>query len=217
MVQNKTKQLTILAMLSALAFLLTAFGRIPMVLFLKYDPKDVIILIAGFIYGPLSAIVISFLVSLVEMVTISDTGLIGFVMNVLSTLAFVIPATYLYHRYKSFASAATGLFLGVVLMTGIMMLWNYLLTPLFMGIPREEVIKLLVPVILPFNIIKGSINAALSIFLYKPVVRGLRKMKYIPPSTGSKATGKIRTETYIFAGVILVSALLLALVISGKL
>ena len=93
MVQNRTKQLTILAMLSALAFLLTAFGRIPMVLFLKYDPKDVIILIAGFIYGPLSAIIISFLVSLVEMVTISDTGFIGFVMNVLSTLAFVIPAS----------------------------------------------------------------------------------------------------------------------------
>ncbi|NLY36161.1 MAG: ECF transporter S component [Tissierellia bacterium] len=217
MVQSKTKQLTILAMLSALAFLLTAFGRIPMVLFLKYDPKDVIILIAGFIYGPVSSIVISFLVSLVEMVTISDTGFIGFIMNVLSTLAFVIPATYLYHRYKSFASAAIGLFLGVVLMTGIMILWNYLLTPLFMGIPREEVIKLLVPVILPFNIIKGSINAALSIFLYKPVVRGLRKMKYIPPSTGSQSTGKIRVEAYVVAAVILTSALLLALVISGKL
>ena len=217
MVQSKTKQLTILAMLSALAFLLTAFGRIPMVLFLKYDPKDVIILIAGFIYGPLSAMIISVLVSLVEMVTISDTGFIGFIMNILSTLAFVVPATYLYHRYKSFSSAALGLFLGVILMSAIMVLWNYLLTPLFMGIPREQVIKLLVPVILPFNVVKGSINAALSIFLYKPVVRGLRKMKYIPPSTGGKGTGKLRIETYIIAGVVLSSAILLALVIAGKL
>lgn len=217
MEQTKTKQLTILAMLSALAFLLTAFGRIPMVLFLKYDPKDVIILIAGFIYGPLSSVIISFLVSLVEMVTISDTGIIGFIMNVLSTLAFVVPATYLYHRHKTLGSATLGLFLGVVLMSAIMILWNYLLTPLFLGIPREQVIPLLIPAILPFNVIKGSINAALCIFLYKPIVRGLRKTHAIPASGGGEATGKIRVEAYVMAGVVLGSAILLALVIAGKL
>ena len=216
MTHNKTKQMTTLAMLSALAFLLTTFGRIPMVLFLKYDPKDVIILIAGFIYGPLSAITISFLVSLVEMVTISDTGVIGFIMNVLSTLAFVIPATYLYEKDRSFKSAGLGMFIGIILMTGIMLLWNYLLTPLFMGIPRSEVVKLLIPAILPFNLVKGSINAALSIFLYKPIVGALRKTKYLEQSTG-KSSGKIRIETYVFAGVLLATAILLALTLSGKL
>lgn len=217
MTQSKTKQMTILAVLSTLAFLSTTFGRIPMVLFLKYDPKDVIILIAGFIFGPLSALIMSVLVSLVEMVTISDTGIIGFIMNVLSTVAFVIPATYLYHKHKTLTSAAAGLVLGIILMTAVMLLWNYLLTPLFMGIPRSEVIKLLVPAILPFNLIKGTINGALSMLLYKPIVRSLRKASMIPPSTGGQGSGKIRTEVYVLAGFILISAILVALVLNGKL
>lgn len=217
MTQSKTRQMTILAVLSALAFLSTTFARIPMVLFLKYDPKDVIILIAGFIFGPLSALMMSVLVSLVEMVTISDTGIIGFVMNVLSTCAFVVPATYLYHKHKTLHHAAIGLTLGVLLMTGIMILWNYLLTPLFMGIPRSEVVKLLLPAILPFNLIKGSINAALSMLLYKPVVRSLRKASLIPPSTGGQGSGKLRPEAYVLAGFVLISAVLIALVLNGML
>ncbi len=214
--QSKTKNLTTLAMLSALAFLLTTLGRIPMVLFLKYDPKDVIILIAGLIYGPLSAITISFLVSLVEMITISDTGIIGFVMNFLSTVAFVVPATYLYQRDRSFKSAGFGMLLGVILMTLVMLLWNYLLTPLFMGLPRSEVVKLLVPAILPFNLIKGGINAALTIFLYKPIVGTLRKTRYAPSQSTSNQ-GKIKTEVYVLALLVLISSIVFALVINGKL
>lgn len=53
---SKTKKLTTLAMFVALAFAAVALGRIPLVLFLKYDPKDVIIAISGFVYGPLSCI-----------------------------------------------------------------------------------------------------------------------------------------------------------------
>ena len=56
---ERTKKLTTLAMLCALAYVAVAVFRIPVVLFLKYDPKDVIIAIGGFIYGPLPAFVIS--------------------------------------------------------------------------------------------------------------------------------------------------------------
>lgn len=52
----------------------------------------------------------------------------------------------------------------------VMMLWNYLVAPLYMGIPREEVVKLLLPAFLPFNLIKGGLNAAITMLLYKPVV-----------------------------------------------
>ena len=59
------KKIISLAMLSAIAFAVVTFGRIPIVLFLSYDPKDVIIAIGGFIFGPLSAFIISAVVSLV--------------------------------------------------------------------------------------------------------------------------------------------------------
>ena len=86
---KRTKQLTTLAMLSALSYTLMAVGRVPVTLFLKYDPKDIIITIGGFIFGPLSALLISSVVSLVEMVTLSETGIIGLIMNILSTVCFV--------------------------------------------------------------------------------------------------------------------------------
>ena len=89
---SNTKKLTTLAMLAALAYLIMVVGRIPMVLFLSYDPKDVIIAIGGFLFGPLEAFAISFVVSLIEMFTVSDTGIIGAVINFVSTSSFACTA-----------------------------------------------------------------------------------------------------------------------------
>ena len=87
-----TKKLTILAMLSALAFLAVFLIRIPAVAFLSYEPKDVIFAIGGFMFGPLSVAAMSAIVSLIEMVTISSTGIIGCVMNILSSCSFACTA-----------------------------------------------------------------------------------------------------------------------------
>ena len=64
--RQKTKKLVSMAMLCALAYLVMLVGRIPIVLFLKYDPKDIVIAIGGFLYGPVSAFVISVVVALVS-------------------------------------------------------------------------------------------------------------------------------------------------------
>ena len=44
----KTKKLTMVAMLCAVAYVVVVVVRIPVVLFLKYEPKDVVITIGGF-------------------------------------------------------------------------------------------------------------------------------------------------------------------------
>ena len=101
MTYPQTKKLTTLGMLSAFAFLFVFLLRIPIipaVPFLKYEPKDIIILMAGFIFGPLSGLAVSIVVSLVEMLTISTTGLIGFIMNVISTAAYVVPAAFFFKK-----------------------------------------------------------------------------------------------------------------------
>ena len=98
------KKLTVLAMLCALAYIVMMVGRIPIVLFLKYDPKDVIITIGGFIYGPMSAFAVSAVVSLVEMMTVSDTGVIGCTMNILSSCSFACTAAFIYKRRRSMTS-----------------------------------------------------------------------------------------------------------------
>ena len=119
------------------------------------------------------------------MVTVGSTGLWGLLMNVLSTCAFVCTAAYFYQRNKTIKNAVIGLVVGVLLMTAVMLLWNWLITPIYMGQPREFVATLLIPYFLPFNLIKGGINATLTILLYKPVVTALRKAKLVKPSSGS--------------------------------
>ena len=67
-----------------------------------------------------------------------------------------------------------------------MMLWNALVTPLYMQVPRETVIGLLIPAFLPFNLLKAGLNASLTFLLYRPVVTALRKARLIPPSQGGQ-------------------------------
>ena len=148
----RTKRITTVGMLCAIAFLMVLFFRIPVVLFLSYEPKDVMITIGGFMFGPWTAMVISVIVSFIEMATISSTGIIGCVMNILASCCFACPAAYLYKRDHTLKGAAIGLVSGIVLATIAMLLWNYLLTPIYMGYPREAVEALLVPVFLPFNL-----------------------------------------------------------------
>ena len=74
---SKTKKLTTVGMLCAFAYAATVIGRVPLVLFLKYDPKDIIIAISGLIFGPLTAFSVALIVSLVEMFTVSENGVFG--------------------------------------------------------------------------------------------------------------------------------------------
>ena len=223
MKNEKVKQLVVMAMLAALAYVLMVLIRIPVVSFLKYEPKDVIITIGGFIYGPLTAFLISFVVSLIEMITVSDTGPIGAVMNLISTCSFACTAAFVYwkiprlkHKLKG---AIIGLVLGVIVMIGVMMLWNYFLTPIYMGYPREAVAAMLPTVFLPFNALKGGLNAAITMLLYKPVVLTLRKAHLVPESYGAPRTTGEKVGTTIgvvvSASAVLITCIVLILVLRG--
>lgn len=188
------KNIAVIGMFAAMSFVAVLLGKvIPNVAgFLSYDPKDAVVAIAGFLMGPLYTVVISVLVSLVELVTISSTGIIGCLMNIFSTVSFAFPAAILYKKVKSYQGAILGLILGVSFMTASMLLWNYFITPFYMGVPRNVVAEMIVPVFLPFNAIKGGLNAALTLLLYKPLVTTLRRAKLVPESYSVGATVKVR-------------------------
>ena len=171
---SRTKKLTTVGMLCAFTYMATVIGRIPLVLFLKYDPKDIIIAISGLIFGPLTSFSVALIVSLVEMLTISENGILGFLMNVISSCSFACTAAFIYKKKRRLSGAIVGLFCGWGCMVLVMLLWNYLITPVYMGYPRKVVAKLLIPAFLPFNLIKGGLNAAMTMILYKPVITALR-------------------------------------------
>ena len=206
MKHEKMKKLTVLAMLSAIAYVAVALLRFPVVLFLSYEPKDVVIAIGGFLYGPLAALGISLVVSFIEMLTISSTGWIGFVMNFLSSAAFAGTAALLYRKKRTQGSAIAGLFGGALLMTVLMLLWNYIITPLYMHTARADVAAML----------KGCLNATITVLLYKPVVQGLRHAHLLPPSkTPGRMPVKRRLAVWLGALAVLAVCIVLVLVLHG--
>jgi riboflavin transporter FmnP len=114
------------------------------------------------------------------MVTVSSTGPIGLLMIVLSTAAFALPPSLMYRRERTLKNAALGLGLGVALMTAMMLAWNYIVTPMYMGVPRQVVAGMLLPTFLPFNLVKGSLNAGITMLLYKPLSSALRRAGMLP-------------------------------------
>ena len=211
-----TKYITVVAMFCAVSFISVLIAKvIPNVAgFLSYEPKDAVIVIAGFIMGPDASAIIALIVSFIEMISISTTGPIGFLMNVLASCAFAVPAAWLYKTNRSYKDAIVGLVLCLVLMTVCMLLWNYIITPMYMGVEREVVAGMLAGVFLPFNLIKGGINAGLALLLYKPIVGALRKAKLVEPSTGGQK-GKFSLGGTVFALVVLATFVLLFLVLAG--
>lgn len=179
---SKTKKISTIAMLCAITYVVMAVGRIPVVLFLKYDPSDVIVTLGGLIWGPMTSCIVSAVVAVVEMVTVSDTGIIGCIMNIVQTLSFACTAAVIYKKKHTLSGAAAGLAAGCITTVIVMLLWNYLVTPLYMGYPRETVAEMLLPVFLPFNLLKGGLNASITFLLYMPVITALRKSGYIMPS-----------------------------------
>ena len=209
------KEMVLIAMLAAIAYVIVAFIRIPVVLFLKYEPKDVIITIGGFLLGPLAAFITSLVVSLVEMVSISDTGPIGALMNLLSTCSFACTAAIFYKKRHTLSGAISGLVLGSVVMVAAMLLWNWLITPLYMGVARSAVEGMLIPMFLPFNLLKAGLNSALVLVLYKPLVTALRKANLAPSKVQSSSTGN-KTGVMILGLILLATCILLLLVFQGK-
>lgn len=218
---TKTKKLTALALLSALAYLAMAVARVsimPAAEYLKYDPKDVIITIGGFIFGPLSSFFMSVVVSFIEMLTVSSTGLIGLVMNVISTCSFACTAAFIYKKKHTMGGAVAGLVSGWLLATAVMMLWNYFVTPIYTGFPRDAVAKMLIPVFMPFNLIKGGLNAAITMLLYKPVRTALLKSNLSPAfNEAAPQPGKVNVGAVLASLFVIVTCVLVILVLQGRL
>ena len=207
------KKLATLAMITCLAYVVMLVSKLmPSVNgFLDFDFKDVVICIGGFVYGPAAAAAVSLVVAFIEMVTISTTGPWGFLMNFLATASFCCTACFIYKKHHTMKGAVIGLILGVIALVCVMLLWNYLVTPIYQKVPREAIVDMLLPVFLPFNAVKGGMNLAATLLLYKPIVTALRKANLLAPS--SNAAVAVQRERHL--GTILVSLVLLITCILG--
>ncbi len=174
---ERTAKLVKMAMLGAISLVLVMIVRIPFppAPFLVYDPADVPIFIGTFAFGPLAGLMITIIASFIQAFPLGGDGLIGFIMHVFATGSFVLISGFLYQKNKTKKGAVIALLSGVIVMTITMLLWNLLITPIYMGVPREAVIGMIMPILLPFNLLKSGINAIVTFITYKSIARFLHK------------------------------------------
>ena len=216
--KTNVRKMTAVAMLCAVTYVFMLVSKIVPAVegFLQFDAKDVVITIGGFIFGPLYAVIISAIVAFLEFITVSHTGVIGLVMNVVSTASFSAVAAFVYYRKKTLSGAFLSLIIGTVTLTLVMLLWNYFITPLYMEVPREVIKAMLPTVFLPFNLVKGIINSGFILFMYRPIVIALQKTGLVETKAESKKK-KILSLTFV-VGIIVVAAFIpVILIMAGVL
>ena len=173
---KKMVTMSVLAALSIVLMLLIRLPLIPAAPYLIYEPADVPILVGSFIFGPMAGVLITLVVSAIQATLLSSDGLVGFCMHVIATGAFAITAGLIYKKLHTIKGAIIALIAGTLAMTLIMIPTNLIIQPNFYGVPYEVVKSMLVPVLIPFNLMKAGINSAVTLVVYKTISRLVHKM-----------------------------------------
>lgn len=209
------KKLSVTAMLSALAYICMFVFKFK-VSFLTFDFKDAILAVISFLYGPVYAILSSVTVAFFEFITVSDTGLYGLIMNSLSSITFTCVCGLFYKYRRTLSGAIIGNICGVFAMTAVMMIANLYITPFCMGVTRSDISSMIPTLLLPFNLIKGIVNAAVTMIIYKPITTALGKVGL--SSGNSKKTNVKKFIPLVTAALVLIVAaiLIILFVLNGK-
>ena len=188
--KNSVRKLAVMAMLVAVSVVLTFFIHFPLfpaASFLEYDPADIPIFIGTFLFGPVSGLLLTVVTSVVQGLTVSaSSGPIGILMHIFATGSFALIAGNLYRRLHTRKGAVLSLIVGTLSITAMMVLWNLVFTPIFMGQPIEAVKAMLVPVIIPFNLLKAGVNSLITFLVYKRVSIFVERMGLITLDSADK-------------------------------
>ena len=171
---QKVKKLTIISLFCAMSFIVSLIFPIK-VMFLTLDFKDTISTICGMFFGPVAGLFCAVIVPFIEFLY-SDTGVYGLIMNLMSSVTFVCVSTLIYKYRKTIWGAVIGLVTAACATVAVMLLANLFITPYYMGVTQEAVINLIPKVILPFNVVKTILNASITMLLYKPISKVLKRM-----------------------------------------
>lgn len=161
--------------------------------FYEIDLSEVPVLICSFSLGPVAGVVCELVKIILKLLLKgTSTAFVGDFANFVVGCSFILPATVIYHRFKTKKGAMIGMVTGTVVMSVFGSLFNavYLL-PAFAtlyGVPLEQLVAmgtavngminsvstLVLFAVVPFNIVKGAIVSLLTTLLYKRVERLLR-------------------------------------------
>ena len=164
-----TRQLVTMALMCAIGVLLSfvEFPLLPGVTWLKYDASAMPAMVCGFAFGPAAGLAVGVVGAVIHGILMADFS--GAVMNILVVAGFILPAALVYRRSRTFKSGVVGLVLSAITATVRAILGNLVITPMWLGVPLDAVVAMILPILTPFNLIKAGINAVLTLIVYKSI------------------------------------------------
>jgi riboflavin transporter FmnP len=166
----------VLTALSLVLMYVIRFPIIPAAPYLKYEPADIPMLIGAFLFGPLAGLAVTAVEATIQTLLFAEGGWVGLVMHIIATGTFVITAGLIYKKMHDRKGAIVGLICGTIAMTLIMIPLNLVIQPNFYGVPIETVKSLLIPAIIPFNLIKAGLNSVVTFIVYKSISKVVQKI-----------------------------------------
>ena len=173
----KMVQMAMLIAISLVLMMLIRFPIFPSAAFLQYDMVDVPVMVGAFLFGPLSGLLILLIEAFLQAFLLGGDGWVGFLMHFLAQGSWVLIAGLFYKKWRSPRGIAAGLAVGSICATLLMIPLNYIFTVHFYGVPLDAVNQLMLPAIIPFNLIKMGVNSLIAAGVYIPVARYLGRRK----------------------------------------
>ena len=171
---KRLNKMTKVAALAAIAgvLMLLEFPIVPMFSWLKVDFSELPVLMGAFAYGPIVGIVIEAIKIVIKFLLSGSSSFgVGELANFLMGLAFILPASMIYHRNKTKKTAIIGMIVGVIVVNIVSIISNvYLLLPAYgMKMTGSAITKYILIGLLPVNTIKAVSVSLLTYILYKKI------------------------------------------------
>ena len=158
-----------MALMCAIGTLLSfiEFPLLPGVTWLKFDASNMPAMVAGFAYGPAGGVAVGIVTAIIHGLLMADFT--GALMNILVVTCFVLPAALIYKKKRTYKFAIIGLVFSIIAGVIGSIIGNLLLTPSWLGVPFDAVVALIIPVLIPFNLLKGLLNSVITLIVYKSI------------------------------------------------
>ena len=197
--------MAVMAILTAISYVLYLLPKIIPIFNLPFFPpwldiqiSDLPALLGGFAIGPWASVIIIVLKCALKM-PLTSTSCVGELADIVVGIAFVLPASLLYKKFKNRKSSALGMLLGTFCATGIAVLANWLVlipfyamqfgnmdydkgmsiivgavSTLYEGVTVDSFYKYYLTLgVIPFNVMRCVICAVITFFVYKPLSKAL--------------------------------------------
>ena len=133
--------------------------------YLKYDPSGIVCLTAGFAFGPATGALVSILMWIPHLFG----NPFGAIMAALANASLVLPSALYYKHHQTKKGAMIGLAIATPICLAVCIIANLIITPLYTPIEIKALYQLIIPVLVPFNLMKIGINWIVCASTYKQV------------------------------------------------